>query len=65
MIDIDYYLKIQNAYGTSSAKEVKRHSIKKALNRDFGKTLDMYTVTIDGEKQDLTIIRTNDLTIKK
>ena len=47
MIDIDYYRKIQNAYGTKSYQEVQRNIVKNDLNRDFTKPLDAYTVLID------------------
>ena len=65
MIDIDYYRKIQNAYGTKSYQEVQRNIVKNDLNRDFTKPLDAYTVLIDDVRQDLTIIETNDEYTKK
>ena len=65
MIDIDYYRKIQNAYGTKSYQEVQRNIVKNDLNRDFTKPLDAYTVLINDVEQDLTILETNDKYTKK
>lgn len=65
MIDIDYYRKIQNAYGVKNLRDAQRNQVKQDLNRDFNNTLDAYTVTIDGIKQDLTILKTNDSHTKK
>lgn len=65
MIDIDYYRKIQNAYGVNSLRDAQRNAIKQDLNRDFNNTLDAYTVTIDDVEQDLTILKTSDPHTKK
>ena len=65
MIDINYYRKIQNAYGINSLCDVQRNSVKQDLNNDFHKTLDFYSVTIDNVSQDLTILETSDYYIKK
>ena len=65
MIDIDYYRKIQNAYGVNSLRDTQRNAVKQDLNRDFNNTLDAYTVTIDDIKQDLTILKTTDPHTKK
>nr|DAQ62251.1 MAG TPA: head closure knob [Caudoviricetes sp.] len=65
MIDIDYYRKIQNAYGANSLRDSQRNQVKQDLNRDFNNTLDAYTVTIDGIEKDLTILKTNDSHVKK
>lgn len=65
MIDISYYRKIQNAYGASSLQETKIQQIKMALNNDFDKPLDCFTVLVDGVEKDLTIIETNNLDEKK
>lgn len=65
MIDIDYYRKIQNAYGTKTLRDAQRNQVKQDLNKDFNNTLDAYTVTVDGVEQDLTILKTNDSHTKK
>lgn len=65
MIDIDYYRKIQNAYGVNSLRDAQRNQVKQDLNSDFNNTLDAYTVTIDNVEQDLTILKTNDFHTKK
>lgn len=65
MIDIDYYRKIQNAYGAKTLRDAQRNQIKQDLNKDFNNTLDAYKVTIDGTEQDLTILKTNDSHTKK
>ena len=65
MIDIDYYRKIQNAYGAKTLRDAQRNQVKQDLNRDFNNTLDAYAVTIDGIVQDLTILKTNDSHVKK
>ncbi len=65
MIDISYYQKIQNCYGVSDVRDAQKYSIKMDLNRDFSKTLDCYNVMINGKSQDLTILKTTSLVIKK
>lgn len=65
MIDIDYYRKIQNAYGAKTLRDAQKNQVKQDLNRDFNNTLDAYTVAIDGIEQDLTILKTNDSHVKK
>jgi hypothetical protein len=65
MIDINYYRKIQNAYGANSLRDVQINQIKMDLNRDFDKSLDCERVLIDGVEHDLTIIETNNLDEKK
>lgn len=65
MIDINYYRKIQNAYGATSLRDAKTQQIKMDLNNDFYKPLDCFTVLVDGVAKDLTIIETNNLDEKK
>lgn len=65
MIDINYYRKIQNAYGATSLRDAKTQQIKMDLNNDFDKPLDCFTVLVDGVAKDLTIIETNNLDEKK
>ena len=43
MIDIDYYRKIQNAYGVKNLRDAQRNQVKQDLNRDFNNTLDAYS----------------------
>lgn len=64
-IDIDYYLKIQNMYNCSDLRDSQRYEVKLNLNSDFNNTLDAYSVLVSGVAQDLTIIKTQDLSIKK
>lgn len=64
-IDINYYYKIQNTYGSDDVRVAQIYETKNALNRDFNNTLDAYKVEIDGVLQDLTIIKTTNLDVKK
>lgn len=64
-IDMDYYLKIQNMYNCSDLRDSQKYEVKMNLNTDFNNTLDAYSVLVGGIAQDLTIIKTQDLSIKK
>lgn len=64
-IDMDYYRKIQNVNDSDDVRIAQMYEIQQKLNNDFGKTLDAHTVLIDGNEQDLTILKTVDLHIKK
>lgn len=64
-IDMDYYLKIQNMYNCSDLRDSQKYEVKMNLNTDFNNTLDAYSVLVGGVAQDLTIIKTQDLSIKK
>lgn len=65
MIDINYYRKIQNAYTTTDIRDSQRYTIKNELNRDFNKSLDAYSVLVNGCIKDLNIIKTQNLDEKK
>lgn len=64
-IDLDYYLKIQNMYNETDIKNAEKYELKQLLDSDFNKPLDCYSVLVEGKSQDLTIIKTKDLKIKK
>lgn len=64
-IDIEHYLKIQNMYNCTDVRDSQKYEAKLNLNNDFNNTLDAYSVLIGGIEQDLTIIKTQDLSIKK
>lgn len=65
MVDINYYRKIQNTYGTENLRHAKTQQIKMELNNDFDKSLDCFTILVDGVAQDLTIIETKNIDEKK
>jgi hypothetical protein len=58
--DINYFLKINNTYGTSSKKDTMLYDIKSQVNNRFNDTIDFYTVKVNENKQDLLIVRTID-----
>jgi hypothetical protein len=64
-LDLDYFLKINNTFGTTNQKDTQLYNIKNHVNDRFADTIDFYTVNINGVNQDLLIIRTTDPYKKK
>ena len=63
---IEYIQKINNDYLSDSKKDTELYNIKKEISRDFENTLDYESETlVNGEKQELTVIKTKDDCIKK
>lgn len=55
-MDISYYMKIQNAYGTSSRKERELAKINRDARRHFRDTCDHENVLRNGEEYELIIV---------
>lgn len=58
-IDLDYYLKINNAYNVDSLKDVELYNIKQNINSDFENNVDFERVLINGEEQGVLVIKSN------
>lgn len=55
-MNIDYYVKIQNAYGTKSKREKELAKTNRNLARHFDDTYDSETVLVNGQPMELMII---------
>jgi hypothetical protein len=56
--DIDYFLKINNTYGTTNKKQTQLYNIKNHVNDRFDDTIDCYSVKLNNLDRQLLIIRT-------
>ena len=56
--DIDYFLKINNTYGTTSQKYTQLYILKSQVNDRFSDTIDCYKVKVNDVDKELLIIRT-------
>lgn len=63
--DIAYYRKIQDAHGTETQKQAQINSLRKKLSRDFKKTINWERVVIDGSEQELLVMKSTAVTMKK
>jgi len=63
-LDIEYFQKINNTYGTSNKKETQLYQLKNHINDRFSDTIDCYNVAINDINQDLIITRTTNHSIK-
>ena len=65
-MDIRYYKKIQNAYGTQNRRERELAKVNRQMERHFEDTFDTETVLINGNPRKLMIIKdTDNNTFKK
>lgn len=65
MRDINYYKKIQNAYGSNSLKQTTLREAKMHVNNDFKNSLNWERSEIDGHEQEVLITRGENATVKK
>jgi len=59
-MDIDYYMKIQNAYGTKSKREKDLVKVNQNMAKHFEDTFDTEDVMINGSPKKLMIIKDTD-----
>lgn len=59
-MDINYFMKIQNAYGTKSKREMELAKVNREMSKHFKDTYDTETVLINGVSRDLMIIKDTD-----
>lgn len=59
-MDIEYYMKLQNAYGTKNKREKNLAKINKHANRHFEDTFDTQDVLVNNEPMQLMIIKDTD-----
>lgn len=59
-MDINYFKKIQNAYGTKNKHERELAKVNRELSKHFADTFDTETVLINGVTKDLMIIKDTD-----
>ena len=59
-MDIEYYMKLQNAYGTKNKREKNLAKINKHADRHFEDTFDTQDVLVNNEPMQLMIIRDTD-----
>lgn len=59
-MDINYFMKIQNAYGTKNKREKELAEINREVSKHFKDTVDTETVLINGIPRSLMIIKDTD-----
>ena len=59
-MDIEYYMKLQNAYGTKNKREKNLAKINKHADRHFEDTFDTQDVLVNNEPMQLMIVRDTD-----
>lgn len=59
-MDMDYFMKIQNAYGTKSKHEKELAEVNREMSKHFEDTFDTETVLINGIPSSLMIIKDTD-----
>ena len=59
-MDINYYMKIQNAYGTKSQREKQLVKVNRNMKKHFYDTFDTEKVLLNGNPFDLMIIKDTD-----
>lgn len=59
-MDINYYMKIQNAYGTNSQREKQLAKVNRNMEKHFYDTFDTEEVLLNGNPFDLMIIKDTD-----
>ena len=65
-MDIEHYMKIQNAYGTKSKREKDLVKVNRNMKQHFNDTFDAEEVIINGQPKELMIIKdTDNNTFKK
>ena len=65
-MDIEHYMKIQNAYGTKSKREKDLAKVNRNMKQHFNDTFDTEEVIINGQSKELMIIKdTDNNTFKK
>ena len=51
-MDINYFMKIQNTYGTKSKREMELAKVNREMSKHFKDTYDTETVLINGVSRD-------------
>lgn len=59
-MDINYFMKIQNAYGTKNKREKELAKVNREMSKHFKDTYDTETVLINGTPRDLMIVKDTD-----
>lgn len=59
-MDIGYYMKIQNAYGTKSRREKDLNKVNHNMSKHFTDTFDTETVLLNGKPFELMIVKDSD-----
>lgn len=59
-MDLNYYMKLQNAYGTTSKREKDLLKVNKQMSKHFHDTFSPETVSVNGRKMDMMIIKDTD-----
>lgn len=59
-MDMNYFIKIQNAYGTKDRREKELAKVNREMSKHFKDTYDTETVSINGVSRDLMIIKDAD-----
>ena len=59
-MDIEYYMKLQNAYGTKNRREKELVKVNAAMSKHFEDTFDTVDVLVGGEPMQLMVIRDTD-----
>lgn len=63
--DIEYYRKIQDAHGAQTQKQAQINSLRKKLSRHFKQTINWEQVEINGVSQELLVMKSTSVTVKK
>lgn len=63
--DIAYYRKIQDAHGAENQKQAYVNGLRKRISRDFKSTINWELVEIDGAMQELLVMKSTSVNIKK
>lgn len=64
-MDINHYMKIQNAYGTENAREADLINVNAEMRDHFEDTFDTESVTINGDRRKLMIVKDTDNNVFK
>lgn len=59
-MDIEYYMKLQNAYGTKDRREKELVKVNSAMSRHFEDTFDTVDVLVGGEPMQLMVVKDTD-----
>lgn len=63
--DILYYRKIQDAYGAETQKQAQVNGLRKRLSQAFKSTINWETVEVNSEKQELLVMKSTTVNVKK
>ena len=59
-MDIEYYMKLQNAYGTKNRREKELVKVNAAMSKHFEDTFDTVDVLVGGEPMQLMVVKDTD-----